>query len=129
MPEWNSEDLRRITDADELEIAAVRPDGHLRCPRPIWVVRAGEDLYVRAAYGAGSRWHRIAQATGHARISAGGVATEVTVHPIDDRDLLDQIDAAYRSKYGTRYASIVDTITDPDHRATTLRLDPEETAR
>ena len=43
-----------------------------------------------------------------------------------DEHVLDQIDAAYREKYGRRYASIVDTITDPEHRATTLRLLPRD---
>jgi hypothetical protein len=37
----------------------------------------------------------------------------------------DQVDAAYRQKYG-RYANIVDSITDAEHRATTLRLVPRE---
>jgi len=40
--------------------------------------------------------------------------------------VLDQVDAGYRSKYGTRYASIVDSINDAEHRATTLRLVPQE---
>ena len=86
-------------------------------------MRDGDDLYVRAAYGAGSGWHRIARASGQARISAGGVEKDVTV---DDAavGVLDAVDAAYREKHGRRYASIVDSITDTDHRATTLRLMP-----
>jgi hypothetical protein len=43
--------------------------------------------------------------------------------------VLDQIDSAYRSKYGRRYASIVDSINDAEHRATTLRLVPQEADR
>jgi hypothetical protein len=43
--------------------------------------------------------------------------------------VLDQIDAAYRSKYGRRYASIVDSINDAEHRATALRLVPQEADR
>jgi hypothetical protein len=46
----------------------------------------------------------------------------VTIEDADDA-VLDQVDAGYREKYG-RYASIVDTITDEEHRATTLRLTP-----
>jgi hypothetical protein len=38
--------------------------------------------------------------------------------------VLDAVDAAYHEKYGRRYASIVDSIIDTDHRATTLRLMP-----
>jgi hypothetical protein len=123
MAAWTEAELRRIGGADELEIAPVRPDGTRRAPRPIWVVRAGDDLYVRAAYGAGSGWHRIARASGQARISAGGVEKDVTVEDADVV-MLDAVDAAYREKYGSRYASIVESITDADHRASTLRLMP-----
>jgi Uncharacterized protein conserved in bacteria (DUF2255) len=39
-------------DHDPLFVTiGVRRDGTLRTPRPIWVVRAGDELYVRAAYG------------------------------------------------------------------------------
>ena len=48
----------------------------------------------------------------------------VTVEDAGDA-VLDQVDAAYREKYGRRYASIVDTINDEEHRATTLRLVPQ----
>ena len=123
MAAWTDNELRHIGGAEELEIAPVRRDGTRRVPRPIWVVRAGDDLYVRAAYGAGSGWHRIARASGQARISAGGVEKDVTVEDADV-GVLDAVDAAYREKYGRRYASIVDSITDTDHRATTLRLMP-----
>jgi hypothetical protein len=127
MAAWTDEELRRIAGADELEIAAVRRDGDLRRSTPIWVVRADDDLYVRAAYGSRSGWHRAALASGRARISAGGVDKNVTVELVDHA-VLDQVDTAYRQKYGGRYASIVDTINDAEHRATTIRLIPREAA-
>ena len=122
MSAWTGDELRRLGDAEELEIAAVRRDGTLRSRTPIWVVRAGDDLYVRAAYGPGSGWHAVARASGQARIWAGGVERDVTVEDAEHA-VFDRVDAGYRSKYG-RYASIVDTITDEAHRATTLRLAP-----
>lgn len=128
MTSWAPNELAQISDADELNIAAVRSDGTLRGPRPIWVVRVLDDLYVRAAYGRGSGWHRVAKQTGRAHISAGGVEKDVAVEPADDR-VLDQVDDAYRAKYGARYASIVASITDPEHRASTLRLEPQEPTR
>jgi hypothetical protein len=100
----------------------VRRDGTLPKPVPIRVVRAGDDLYVRAASGEGSGWHRVVRASRRARIRAGGVEKDVTVEEADGA-VNDQVDAAYRSKYG-RYASIVDDVTDAEHRATTLRLGP-----
>lgn len=123
MRPWSEGDLSRFGASEEIEIAAVRQDATVRAPRVIWVVRAGDELYVRAAYGPGSGWHRAARTSGHARISAQGVEQDVNIAAADEREL-DQIDAAYREKYGGRYASIVDTITDPEHRATTLRLLP-----
>jgi hypothetical protein len=41
-----------------------------------------------------------------------------------DVGVLDAVDDAHREKYGRRCESIVGSITDTDHRATTLRLLP-----
>jgi hypothetical protein len=123
---WTSDELNRIEGADELEIAPRRRDGSLRGPVPIWVVRVGDDLYVRAAYGAGSGWHRVAQVSREGRIRAGGVERDVTIQDADDA-VNDQVDAAYRTKYD-RYAGIVDGITNAQARSTTLRLVPRTVA-
>jgi hypothetical protein len=50
---WTSDEFSRIGEADELEIASLRPDGTLRRPRTIWVVRHGDDIYVRSIKQAG----------------------------------------------------------------------------
>ena len=122
MSAWNEIDLRRIGEAEELQIAPVRRNGELRRSTPIWVVRVGDDLFVRAAYGSGSGWYGVAQTSRQARISAGGMERDVTVEDASD-SVFDAVDAGYRDKYG-RYADIVDSITDAEHRATTLRLVP-----
>jgi hypothetical protein len=57
---WTSEALERIASAEELEIAPRRADGTLRRPVPIWVVRAGESLYIRSWRGAEGSWYRAA---------------------------------------------------------------------
>jgi hypothetical protein len=123
MSDWSNEDLRRVGDTEELQIAAVRREGALRRPATVWVVRSGDDLYVRAAYGPATGWHRVASATRRARISAGGVEADVSVEDVDD-GLLHEIDAAYRRKYGHYAKNIVDSVTDAQARATTLRLVP-----
>ena len=119
---WTDDDLRRIGDAQELEIAPVRRNGELRRRTPIWAVCAGDDVYVRAAYGSGSGWYGVARASGRARIWADRVERDVTIEDADG-SVLDAVDAGYREKYG-QYASIVDKINDAEHRATTLRLVP-----
>jgi hypothetical protein len=120
---WTSDELSRIKAADELEIAPRRRDGTLRKPVPIWVVRAGDDVYVRAAYGPGTGWHRVARASREGRIRAGGVEKDVTIQDADGA-LNDQVDAAYRTKYRRYAGSIVDGITNAQARSTTLRLVP-----
>lgn len=127
MAGWNADELQRFAQADELEISAPRRDGTLRAPRPIWAVRAGDDLYVRAAHVPGSAWHRTARASGRARISVAGLARDVAVEEAGGA-VLDLVDAAYREKYGKRYAGIVDSISDEEHPSTTLRLRPYEEA-
>src|SRR3954470_4018487 len=88
----------------------VRRNGELRRAVPIWVVRAGDELYVRAAHGADTGWYGVARTTRQAEISARAVRKRVGIEDADAA-VLDQVDAAYRSKYG-RYASIVDSIND-----------------
>jgi hypothetical protein len=61
-----------------------------------------------------------------APVRAGGVEKDVAVEPADE-SVYDDVDAAYRSKYG-RYASIVDGITKDEARSTTLRLVPRAIA-
>ena len=119
---WTEQELAAIGAAQELEIAPRRRNGALRTPVPIWAVRAGEDIFVRAAYGPGTGWFRVARTSREAHVRAGGVERDVLVEDADAA-VHDEVDAAYRTKYG-RYASIVDGITNDEARPTTLRLVP-----
>jgi hypothetical protein len=124
---WTSDELRRIGTAEELQIASRRPDGRLRHPVIIWVVPHGDRLYVRSVNGPTAAWYRGTQASHDGHIRAGGVDKDVTFvtpdHDIDD-DLDDDLDTAYRGKYGRYAASIIDAITSPEARSTTLELVP-----
>jgi hypothetical protein len=123
MGAWTEDELRRIDAAQELEIAPVRRNGDLRTPTPIWAVRAGDEIYVRAAYGPGTGWHRVARASGEGRIHAGGVEKDVTIEDVDGA-IDDQLDAAYRTKYRSYSENTLRRITSPEARSTTLRLVP-----
>ena len=48
--------------------------------------------------------------------------------PDTDRDIQDQIDAAYRTKYRRYAPSIVNSILSPKARSATLRLVPRSTS-
>ena len=126
MTTWTSDELNKIGTAEELQIASLRGDGTLRKPVTIWVVRLGDDLYVRSVYGRSSAWFRGTQVRHEGHIRAGGVDKDVTFVN-SDPGLNDQIDAAYRTKYRRYAASIVNTILSPEARSATLKLVPRST--
>jgi hypothetical protein len=112
MSKWTSEELTKIGSADELEIVPRRGDGTLRKPIPIWVVRVGDDLYVRSWRGTSGTWFRSTQVRHEGRIKAGGVEKEVTFAAEVNPELNDQIDTAYQTKY-RRYAQYVPPTVTP----------------
>jgi hypothetical protein len=77
---------------------------------------------VRSVHGRTSSWFRGAQDQHQAHIRAGGVEKDVLLEGMDDRN--DEIDAAYRTKYGRYAESIVDTTVTLEARAATLKLVP-----
>jgi hypothetical protein len=123
---WSTDDLDRIGAADELRIAPRGMDGTLRRTVPIWVVRVGDELYVRAWRGDAGRWYRAANTSGEAQVSAGGVSKVVALLAAGD-EVNDAVDAAYREKYG-RCTGYVEPMVAPQARATTLRLVPRSEA-
>ena len=124
MSTWTNEELQKIGTAEELQIAPRRKDGSLRKPVTIWVVRQGDNLYVRSYNGQTGSWYRAAQKSQQGQIRAGGVEKEVRFADIEP-EVNDQIDAAYRKKYG-RYPSYVTPMVSADSRETTIKLVPQE---
>jgi hypothetical protein len=123
MSAWTSEELTGIGTAEELEIASRRRDGTLRNPRTIWVVRVGDDLYVRSMYGRTGGWFPGTQIRHEGHIRAGGVDKDVTFTDADPA-LNDQIDAAYREKYRRYGKRTIGGVVNPEARAATIKLVP-----
>jgi hypothetical protein len=124
MARWTTDELEAIGGADELRIAALRTDGTLRKLVTIWVVRVGDDVYVRSYKGTGSPWYRGIQATHAGHVESGGVAKDVTFADEADPGVRDAIDAAYRGKYRSYGASYVDPMLADTARNATIRLVP-----
>jgi hypothetical protein len=123
MTVWTNDELNKIGKAEELQIASLRGDGTLRKLMTIWVVRLGNDLYVRSVNGRTSDWFRGVQTRHEGHIRAGGVEKDVTFLEEPDANINDQIDAAYAAKY-RRYASIIPSINSIAARAATIKLVP-----
>ncbi|HEY3476361.1 MAG TPA: DUF2255 family protein [Anaerolineales bacterium] len=133
MNRWTSDELNKIGNAEELQIASLRSDGTLRKPLPIWVVRVGDDLYVRSMNGPTAGWFRGVDTCPGGRcqgerheghIRAGGVEKDVTFVEESNPEVNDQIDQAYGAKYGRHAASIISHMTSPGPRSATIKLVP-----
>ena len=123
MTDWTADQLRRIGTAEELQIASTRPDGSMRPYVTIWVVREGDDIFVRSAAGATNPWFRRAQASGTGRIRAGGLEADVSFATAD-ASVKPAIDAAYHLKYDRYGPNIVGTVVGADAAQTTIKLLP-----
>jgi hypothetical protein len=120
---WSPEELDRIGMAQELEMAGRRADGTLRSRVPIWVVRVGEQVYVRTWYRRDDGWFGHVLNSHRAHITVPGLESDVTVEDVGEgaNQLRREIDAAYRAKYGHGGESMVTA----QAAAATLRLTPE----
>src|SRR5256714_15195427 len=111
MTSWTNNDLGRIGAADELQLTSFKEDGTLRKPVTIWVVRVGDDLYVRAYRGRETAWFRHIQRRPEGRISAGGGTKDGKFGDVSgDEAPNNKSRAAYQSKYPRYGATSLDSM-------------------
>ena len=122
MSTWSSDDLARLGSADEIQIAPEKDDGTLRSPTTIWIVRSGEEMYVRSVNGPDGHWYRTAEGTHRGQIRVDGATKDVAFVDETDPTVNEQVDAAYMAKYGS--TPYVEPMIRPGPRDTTLKLVP-----
>jgi hypothetical protein len=127
MTTWRNDELQKIAEVDDLHISPYRDDGvTYGTPTWIWCVMVGDDLYVRAYNGRGSRWYQAALRQNAGRITAAGMTKEVTFAPADG-PINERIDDAYRAKYqGSPYLG---SMIGARARAATIKVLPRATDR
>ncbi|BCY09117.1 DUF2255 family protein [Actinoplanes sp. L3-i22] len=123
MTTWTGEELTAIGGAEELGLATPRRDGTLRPYVTMWVVRTGDELYVRSARGPANGWYVRALRAGAGRIRAGGLEREVSFASAAP-DVHPGIDAAYHAKYDRYGPAIVGSVVGEQAREVTVRLLP-----
>lgn len=120
---WTADELARIGDATELELATDGPNG-VSAFTTMWVARVGDELYVRSAGGPGRPWFRRATTIGSGRIRAGGVEAAVHFESDEGADEAPHatIDAEYHRKYDRYGPGPVGHVTGTSSHAVTIRL-------
>ena len=124
MATWTSDELSTIGDTEEVEIAGRRGDGTLRKPVTTWIIRLGDDLYVRSVNGRDSAWFRGTQVRHEGRVEAGRVGKDIAFVE-SDPGINDKLDAEYRTKYRRYAGKILNSILTPKAQAATLRVEPK----
>lgn len=126
MSAWSQDDLDRLGGASEVEVSLARWDGTLSRARTVWIVRVGDQLYLRSVNGPDGAWYRLTRASRQGRIEARGVVRDVTWVDVDatgQPDVDPAVDAEYARKYQGATSAIAH-ITSPLARATTMRVEP-----
>lgn len=121
MTTWTEDELDTFGDPDEVTIATMRQDGSLRKPVIVWIVRVGDDLYIRSVNGREASWFRGALTRHQGRIRARSIEKDVVFVEVDGPH--EAIDAAYWDKY-RRYPGIVPSVVKTEAQAATLHLIP-----
>jgi hypothetical protein len=122
MSSWTNDDLDRLGHSEELALASRRADGSLSGFVTMWVVRVGDDLYVRSAGGPDRPWFRSAIARGVGTIRVGDIERDVTFAETDPA-AHPSIDVAYHAKYDRYGQRIVGSVVGAAAHRVTIRLD------
>jgi hypothetical protein len=123
MTSWTAEELQRLDATDNVGVASRRADGSLRRFITIWVVRVGDDVYVRSAFGPENPWFVRAGRSGSGCIKVGRDERDVTFEATGD-EVADAVTAAYQAKYGRYPPKVVATVVSAEAARCTLRLVP-----
>ena len=119
---WKPQLLNEIGDREEIRISSERPGGGYNRWTPVWVVRVGDDLYVRSGFGKNGFWYR--HATGsQAYVNADGAQYKVSIALNTDSVSIAAVDEAYRQKYSADPS--LPLLLSDRARSTTSRLIPQ----
>ncbi|TMC84512.1 MAG: DUF2255 family protein [Chloroflexi bacterium] len=128
MMQWTRDQLEHFGRAEEVQIESFPRGGGRPKPVTTWVVRIGDDLYVRSVRGRNGHWFRGVQETHDGRIRAGGIQQDVTFVDADHAVEKD-VDDAYRAKYRRYSGAILDSVLTTEARLATLRVVPRNQQR
>jgi hypothetical protein len=114
-------DLRQLAEVEEISIGFTRPDGSTGST-PVWVVHAGEAIFVRSIRGRGGGWYRRLRANPDGEVGDGAHIHPVRARPVQDAGTVEAVTGAYAAKYGD--SPYVGPLLTEEAADATLRLEP-----
>jgi len=119
MARFDADTLRELRDVQEPRI---RTGKHPKTAVVIWVVAAGDDLFVRSWLGAKGRWYQDLAAGGPATLEFAGRRLQVQAFAARDANSIARASAEFLRKYQT--SSHAQEMVRCEILSTTLRLEP-----
>jgi hypothetical protein len=113
--------LQHLADVEEIRIGFQRPDGSTGST-PVWIVRAGDDLFVRSMYGARGGWYQRLRANPHGEVHDQAHSHLVRAEPVGDAGTVAEVTRAYATKYAA--SPYVQSLLGEEAAGATLRLKP-----
>lgn len=115
---WTPENLHAFDTADELVLVLSR-DGRNDISLPVWVVRVGDEVFVRSQDGVTSVWFRRAELEPDQYVELAGIRMPVRFEHVGDYGA-PEVSEAYRAKYGG--PGFPEVLLGPEAVAATLRV-------
>jgi hypothetical protein len=115
------ETLELLDASIEVGMLTPRSDGS-ESRRPIWVIVADGDAYVRSYLGKRGAWYQRALADGRAALEVAGRRIDVAAEPEHDEDINRKVSDAFQAKYGESSPGPTQAMVSPEVTETTLRL-------
>jgi hypothetical protein len=119
--------VKRLADADEVEMLVPGPDGAMTS-RPIWIVVVDGVPYVRSFTGERGKWWQRVRQDRQGVLRVGSTRIPFAAKPLTKQELEGELNRrvseAYEEKYGDRWPQYVEPMVSDEIAATTLRLEP-----
>lgn len=120
---FDAETRNQFAQAQEIQIETRRPVANvLPLRRTIWVVVAGEEVFLRSVCGNTGRWYQAIKANSVALITVDGQQVQVQAMLVTDDVTLARVSDAYRQQYRT--SPYLPPLLHQETVPTTLRLEP-----
>lgn len=123
-PRFDAATLQRLGRVREVEVETTSLDDTQTHRTVIWIVTAGDEVFIRSVRGAAARWYREARQRPAIFLHAEGIPIPVSAVLANDPDSIQRVSDAFTAKYGRQSPDSTASMLRPHTLETTLRLEP-----